>query len=93
MFGKLAGAPHQDVGGIFQRFRRRHLGHIELMIEAGLERLEGGGEIEDLHAMLNRHHPSGGKAFAVAGAVDFKKNRNPGIARAQEIGVKGMAEP
>ena len=42
--------------------------------------------------MLDRHHAAGGEAFAVAGAIDFVKNRNPGIARAQEIGVKRMAD-
>jgi len=41
---------------IRQILGRRHLGHRDLMVEARLLRLERGGHIEDLLAVLNRNH-------------------------------------
>ena len=53
--------------------------------------LERGGEVEDLPAVLDRDHPAGGEAAAVAGAVDLVDHRDRRVAGMDEIGVDRMA--
>ncbi len=43
--------------------------------------------------MLDRDDPARTEALAVAAAVHFIEDRNLGIARKQEIGVKRVADP
>jgi acetyl-CoA acetyltransferase len=77
--GKFVGSGHGRHGG--------------LVFEALLRRLKGGGEVEDLLAVLDGDHPAGGKAAAVAGPVDIEEDRCGRVARADEIAVQGMADP
>ena len=43
--------------------------------------------------MLDRHHPAGGEASAVADAIDLIDDRHLGIAAEQEISVQRMRRP
>jgi hypothetical protein len=63
------------------------------MLEAWLAFLEGGGEGEDLRPMLDGHDPAGGEAGAIARTVHLIEDRYLGIARAEKIGMKRVAEP
>ena len=62
------------------------------MHEAFLGDLEGGGEVEDLLTVLDGGDAAGGEALAVAGAVDLVEDRHGRIARADEVGVQGVAD-
>ena len=67
------------------------LGRLMLVRPALLRPLEGGGEVEDLPAVLDRDHPPGGEAAAVAGAVDLVDHRDRGVAGMDEVGVQRVA--
>jgi hypothetical protein len=80
-----------DVGST--SFGHRHFGHVELVLDARLDFLEGGGEHQDRLAVLDRGHAAHRKAVAVAGAVHVEDDRRLDVARAQEIGVQRMHAP
>jgi len=44
-------------------------------------------------AVLDRHHPPGREAAAVADAVNFVDDGDLGVARQQEIGMERMRRP
>ncbi len=54
--------------------------------------LEGGGEVEDLFAMLNGRDAAGGEALAVARAIHLVEDRHRRIARTDEVGVQRVAD-
>ena len=65
--------------------------HRILVLDAVAGNLERGGHVEDLLAMLDRRHPPGGEAAAVARPVDLIQNGHGRIARTNEITVQGVA--
>ena len=65
-----------------------HLGHGELVVEALLEVVERGRQVEDGPPVLNGHHPPGGEGPAVANPVDLVEDRDVGVAGAQEVRVQ-----
>ena len=73
-----------------QGLRCGHLRHFHLVRQTLLLLVEGGCHGEDRLPVLDRHHAAGGKAAAVADAVDIVDDRHRGIAGAQEIAVQGM---
>ena len=73
-----------------QIFRRRHVRHFRLMLEARLVGMKRHQHGKDRMAVLARGDAPCGEALAVADAVDVVDDRNLGIARQQEIGVHGM---
>ncbi len=75
------------------RVRGRVCRHRRLVFKALLGHLEGGREVEDLLAVLDRHHPAGGEAAAVARAVDLVQHGDTHIARPDEVGVQAVANP
>ncbi len=73
-----------------QVFRADHLGHLRLVLEPFLVVLERGAAGEDRLALLNRRHPPGAEAAAIAHAVHRIHHRQAGIARAQEVAMQRM---
>ena len=73
-----------------KRFRRRHLGHRVLVVQAVLGRLERGGHRQDRLTLLHRHHPARREALAVEVARHLVHDREILVARPHEIGVKRM---
>jgi hypothetical protein len=71
----------------------RHVGHLGLVGHAGLIAMERHRHGEDRLAVLDRDHPAGGEALAVADAVDLVDDRDRGIATEHEIGVQRMRWP
>ncbi len=67
-----------------------HGGRRILVVEPALVDLKRGGQVEDRPAPLDRHHPAGGEAFAVADAVDVVDDGPLDIARPQKIGVQAV---
>src|SRR6476660_9499266 len=80
-----------QVGLARQGFRLRHLRHLHLMREAFLDLMEGSAHGEDRLAMLDRNHAAGGKAAAIADAVDIVDDRHRRIPGPEEIGVERMS--
>src|SRR5690242_2917576 len=60
------------------------------MLGTFLLHVERSRQVEDDLAVLDRRDAPGGKRPAVANSLDLVENRDPGIARANEIGMKGM---
>ena len=73
-----------------QTFRRRHIRHFRLMLEAGLVSTKRHQHGKDRMAVLARGDAPCGEALAVTDAIDVVDDRNLAIARQQEIGVHGM---
>ena len=69
------------------------LRHPGLMAQAGLVAMERDRHGEDRFAMLDRDHPPGGEALAVANAIDLVDDRHLGVAAEQEVGVQRMRRP
>jgi hypothetical protein len=63
-------------------------GIADLMIEIRLLDLERGGHVEDLLAVLNRHHAAAGETLTVAAAVDVIDNRRGAVAAPQKVGMQ-----
>ena len=82
--GQLAG----DIrfGGEGVRGGRR--GHGFLMFIAGFWRLERGGHIENRLPVLNRRHPAGAEAIAVAQDFNVIDDGFLAVAGTQEVAVK-----
>ena len=74
-----------------QIFRRRHVRHFGLMVEARLVGVERHQHGEDRMAVLARGDAPRREALAVADAIDVVDDRHFGIARQQEIGVHASA--
>ena len=91
--GNLIGDVAPEIVLARQNVRRRHVGRVDLMFEAGFIDLKRNRHMEDRPAMLNRHDPARTETFSVAAAVDLVEDRNPRIARQQEIGVKRVTDP
>ena len=90
--GNFFGILHAHFVIAFQRFRVRRIGHLHLVLAAFLRALKAGRHVENLFAVLHRNDPPRGKACAVARPINFIDNRRVGVAGAQEIAVKTMAE-
>ncbi len=75
-----------------QRLGSRHLGHLELVLDAGFVYVEGAGHREDRTAVLNGHHPTGGEGATIADAVHLVEDGDVGISGAKEVGVQGVHE-
>lgn len=58
------------------------------MVKAFLVVLEGGAAGEDRLALLDRRHPAGAEAAAIAYPVDLIDHRQGGVTRTQEITVQ-----
>ena len=58
------------------------------MIETRFRRLERGGHVEDLLAVLNGDHTAIGEAMPIEAAVDLVNDRRVVVAAPQEIGVQ-----
>ena len=71
-----------------QFFRRRHVGHLRLMIETRLLDLERARQRENRLAMLNCNDAAGVEARAVADALDLIDDRHRGITGPHEIGMQ-----
>ena len=70
------------------------LGHRELVLGARPRRpWKRRLQVEDRPAVLDRHHPAGREAPAVADAVDLVEDRHGRIAGAQEVGVQRVHQP
>ncbi|MGY4354676.1 hypothetical protein ACVW0J_001169 [Bradyrhizobium sp. i1.7.7] len=77
-----------------QLFRRRHVGHLVLMIErALLVGVERHHDREDRVAVLDRGDAAGRIALAVAQALDLVDDRDLRIARQDEIAMQRMRQP
>src|ERR1019366_592657 len=76
-----------------QTFRRRHVRHFCLMLEAWLVGMERRQHGEDRMAVLARGDAPRGEALAIPHAIDVVDDRNLGIARQQEISMHGMRRP
>ena len=76
-----------------QRLGFGHVGHGELVLQALLEIVERGLEVEDGPAVLNGHDPPGGEGPPVADAVHFVEDGNAGVAWPQEVRVQRMHAP
>ncbi|MNE65757.1 hypothetical protein D3C80_1612640 [compost metagenome] len=64
--------------------------HLGLMLEALGLHLEGGVEIEDGLAVLDRLDPAGGDGLAVTDVLHVVDDGSVGIPRAQEVGVEAV---
>jgi hypothetical protein len=77
-----------DVAEPTERLGRRHLRHVELMLEARFGHLKRRGHVKDLLAMLDRDDAPAREAAAVAAAIDVIDDGRLGIPGAQEIAVQ-----
>ena len=82
--GQLAG--NIRFGG--KRVRSGCRWHSFLMFIAGFWRLERGGHIENGLPVLNRRHPAGAEAIAIAQDFNIIDDRFQAIAGTQEVAVK-----
>ncbi len=62
------------------------------MLQSLLRDLERNGHVENLLAVLNGDNAPGREALAVARAIDFVKDRNAWVARANEISVERVRD-
>ncbi|MGY4366733.1 hypothetical protein ACVW1A_002798 [Bradyrhizobium sp. LB1.3] len=77
-----------------QLFRRRHVGHLVLVVErALLLGMERHHDREDRVAVLDRGDAARRVALAVAQALDLVDDRDLRIARQDEIAVQRMRQP
>ncbi len=75
---------------VFEIFRRRYVGHVELMAQTVFDGLERNRHVEDRDAVLHGDDTPRREAFAVANSVDDVQDRHRRIAGAQEIAVQRM---
>ena len=75
---------------IGERLGIGRVGHLVLVLGPGLVLLERRLEMEDRAPALDRRDAARGEALAVARAIDLIEDGDPGIARAQEVGVEGV---
>ena len=73
-----------------QRLGLGHLGHGDLVLQAGLEVVEGGRQVEDGPPVLHGHDAAGREGPAVADPVDLVEDRDVRVARSQEVRVQRM---
>src|SRR5690606_3206202 len=71
-------------------FRRRHIGHVELMLVALLRYLERRGKIENRPTVLDRHYTARGKAATVAHSLDIVDDGRFCIAGTDEVRLQRM---
>ena len=71
-----------------QRLGLGHLGHGDLVLEALLEVVEGGREVEDGPPVLHGDDTPGGEGAAVADPVDLVEDGHGRVARPQEVRVQ-----
>ncbi len=76
-----------------QVLRPHHIGHRQLVLEAGFVRLERGAAGEDGLPFLDRADAAGGETAAVADPIDVVDHRLMGITGAQEITVHRVHMP
>ena len=76
-----------------ERLGRRGVGHRVLVLEALLDALKRGREVEDRLAVLDGDHASGREARAVADAIDLVDDGLGDVARPQKIGVERVDLP
>ena len=62
--------------------------HVDLVLEAFLALLKRSVQVENRFAVLNGHHSARGETLAVANAVDFVDDGNPGCAGTEEVRVQ-----
>src|SRR6185312_1878475 len=70
--------------GVRQILRSWHLRRADLVFETVLLDLEGGGHVENLLAVLNRHHAAVGKTMTVETAIDLVDDRSVEVTTAHE---------
>ena len=73
-----------------ERLGRRNVGHLVLVLEAGLVDVEGRGQAEDGLALLDGDDAPGGEALAVAKPVDLVDDRRGQVPGADEVPVRGV---
>ena len=78
---------------VIQRIRFWHIRFYMLMVPSFFQFVEGGGHIENLLAVLDRHNASRGKTAAISRAINFVDDRNAWIAGPQEIGMQRVTGP
>ena len=72
--------------------RRRHVRHVELVLEAVLRNLKGGSEREDGAAVLDGHDPTRAETPAVTAPVNVVNDRRIGVAGAQEVSMERVRQ-
>jgi hypothetical protein len=75
-----------------QRFGVRHVGHLVLVLGAGLPALERSFEVKDRVAVLDRGHPPGREGATIARAVHVVENGDRRIAGSEKVRVKGVGD-
>ncbi len=82
----------KEIGFGRQGLRIDRFGHFRLVLEAVFRRLERGGEVEDLLAMLDRGDAARGEGAAVTGALHLVKHGGGDVPGTNEIGVQRVAD-
>ena len=90
-FGQFLGKSLAQLRSVWPVFGGGDLRHLMLPVKPLLLHLKRRRQVEDLLAMLDRHHPPGRKTAPIPGAVDLIDHRDLRIPGPDEIGMKRMA--
>ena len=85
-------APTDDVPG-FERLRVGCVGHLELVLEALFEKLEGDRHVEDRPTVLDRNDAARREGAPVPDSIHNVEQRYCWIAGPQKVGVQRVGVP